>query len=583
MMLRTACAGVVLTLASYGQTPWPKVSTYTDPTGCCFARSKIATEGNLSAILLQWNDGLFVTTSDAAAQVWSTPFQVSDPSMNFNVVNNESDNVHVLNGTIHVGWRSSDGLGGQFINYRFSDDGGATWSPLTLIQQNELGDLHMAVSAGTSGDNVFFAWNRSTSLNGPPSAVMLSANDLGSPGSFLPPVHVAGWSPGSFEPRSIGLCPNGDEVDVVWVDDRGFNHTVWHARSTNRGQAFGTEQQLSTDQVDPTPDTDVQVRRVAGTVAVAWNSFATGQPVYTAISTDDGASFGAEQQIGQYPFSGGFAKQFDLEIDPTAPTTIVYLALWLFDELYTTTTHDAGATFAADVQHAAVLDDPLPELFVSAAGHFALLWEVGDVVESAHSDGGGSWTNVTMTTGPALTFWPTAAFNDSTCSLIAIWKELAWDTVVSGYSVCGGGGPTPYCTPKTSSAGCVTTIATSDPANHPVSGAGGYAVTASDVQEGKSGVVFAGLAGPATLPFNGGTLCVNPPTKRGPIQFSGGDNANECDGAFATTVNDGMILPIGLDAGPGNSAWYQYWYRDPNNGAGTLGTALSDAIRLDYL
>jgi len=138
-----------------------------------------------------------------------------------------------------------------------------------------------------------------------------------------------------------------------------------------------------------------------------------------------------------------------------------------------------------------------------------------------------------------------------------------------------------YCTAKASSAGCVTAISTSG-GNQPTSGAGGFFVTASQVQEGKNGLLFGSLSGAANLPFNGGTLCMNPPTKRGPIQSSGGDNPAQCDGAYATEVNDGNIIPSGLDAGSGTSAWYQYWYRDPMNGAGQLGTALSNAVQLDF-
>ena len=142
--------------------------------------------------------------------------------------------------------------------------------------------------------------------------------------------------------------------------------------------------------------------------------------------------------------------------------------------------------------------------------------------------------------------------------------------------------PLTYCTPKTSSSGCVTTISTSDLGSQPTSGSGDYMVTASMVHEIRNGLLFAGNTGPAAIPFSGGTLCVNPPLRRGPITNSGGDNPLECDGSFSTLVNDGMVLPAGLDAGAGNSAWYQYWYRDPLNGASTLGTALSNAVQLEF-
>lgn len=141
--------------------------------------------------------------------------------------------------------------------------------------------------------------------------------------------------------------------------------------------------------------------------------------------------------------------------------------------------------------------------------------------------------------------------------------------------------PVFYCTAKASSAGCIAAIGTSADFM-PQSGADDYFVTAMSVQGRKNGLLFASLSGQANLPFNGGILCSNPPTKRGPIQGSGSDDPFGCLGTYATLVNDGSEIPLGLDGGAGNSVWYQYWYRDPLNGAGNLGTALSNAVRLDF-
>lgn len=142
--------------------------------------------------------------------------------------------------------------------------------------------------------------------------------------------------------------------------------------------------------------------------------------------------------------------------------------------------------------------------------------------------------------------------------------------------------PIVYCTAKPSSAGCANMITVVDPLSQPVSGQANYRVLGMQVQEGKIGLLFGSPLGAANIPFNGGTLCVQPPLKRGPIQDCSGDNPLECDGMIMTVVNDGVLWPNGLDVGPGNSGWYQYYYRDPQNGPGLLGTALTNAIQLDF-
>lgn len=140
--------------------------------------------------------------------------------------------------------------------------------------------------------------------------------------------------------------------------------------------------------------------------------------------------------------------------------------------------------------------------------------------------------------------------------------------------------PVFYCTPKASSSGCLATVTTSDPSVQPVSGANDYDLVVTNVQGLKNGLVFFGKNGPASTPFQGGTLCVTPPLGRMPVQFSGGV-ANTCFGILVQRINDPALNP-NLDTGPGTSAWLQAWYRNPELMDG-FDVALSDAVEVTYL
>ena len=137
--------------------------------------------------------------------------------------------------------------------------------------------------------------------------------------------------------------------------------------------------------------------------------------------------------------------------------------------------------------------------------------------------------------------------------------------------------PLAYCQPKLSSSLCWSLLS-AGPGSNPTSGAGDFVVTADTVEPQRPGLFFYGLAGPADAPFLGGTLCVNPPLGRTPPQFSGGTVSFACDGTFALVLNDGTSP---YDA-PGNKVWVQAWYRDPLNGPGSLGTALSNALEITF-
>ena len=181
---------------------------------------------------------------------------------------------------------------------------------------------------------------------------------------------------------------------------------------------------------------------------------------------------------------------------------------------------------------------------------------------------------------PVSTLYATDLDGDGDADVLSAIPSYTSEDSISWYENLYEG-PWIYCTPKLSSAGCATMIGTSS-SSSPVSGAGDYSVTAAGVQGHKNGILFAGITGSTAVPFLGGTLCVNPPVRRGALLNAGGSAATSCDGSYSIVVNDGLILPLGFDVGPGNSGWYQWWYRDPNNGAGNLGTALSNAVQLNY-
>ena len=137
-----------------------------------------------------------------------------------------------------------------------------------------------------------------------------------------------------------------------------------------------------------------------------------------------------------------------------------------------------------------------------------------------------------------------------------------------------------YCTAKTSSAGCVASmLPDAELGCDPVSGAADFSARAVEIQGFHNGLLFFSFNGAAAFPFSGGTLCMNPPLGRGPVTNSGGSGPLACDGSFALIINDGGPW----DPGPGMTTWMQAWYRDPQNGPGLLGTALSDAIVFGFL
>ncbi len=141
---------------------------------------------------------------------------------------------------------------------------------------------------------------------------------------------------------------------------------------------------------------------------------------------------------------------------------------------------------------------------------------------------------------------------------------------------CGANSASVYCTPKTNSLGCAPQIAWSGCPD--ANSSAPFVITCSQVITNKAGLLFYGYA-PASSPFQGGFLCVQPPTLRTPVQNSGGTTPNTCAGQYSFDMN--AWIQSGADANlvAGATAYAQYWMRDPGSPSTTgLSNALSFTV-----
>ena len=142
-----------------------------------------------------------------------------------------------------------------------------------------------------------------------------------------------------------------------------------------------------------------------------------------------------------------------------------------------------------------------------------------------------------------------------------------------------------YCTAKLNSLGCLPSMAFSG--TQSAAATSGFSLSAANVRNQKSGLLFYGINGRSALPYQGGTLCVNVPIKRTPVTTSGGSAlpASDCTGVFSIDMNTyatgglgGTPLPELIV--PGTLVDCQWWGRDPGFAAPN-NTTLSNAV--EYL
>jgi hypothetical protein len=138
-----------------------------------------------------------------------------------------------------------------------------------------------------------------------------------------------------------------------------------------------------------------------------------------------------------------------------------------------------------------------------------------------------------------------------------------------------------YCTAKVNSQGCTPALAVTGTPGF--SEPGPFDIEATSLINRMNGVLFYGVSGRASLPFAGGTLCVEGPLERTLLLNTGGSPTGvDCSGSLSVDFNalvQGGGAPTVM---PGDKVNAQFFYRDPQHSDGT-GHGLTEAVEFVVL
>jgi hypothetical protein len=123
--------------------------------------------------------------------------------------------------------------------------------------------------------------------------------------------------------------------------------------------------------------------------------------------------------------------------------------------------------------------------------------------------------------------------------------------------------PVSYCSGKLTSAGTLPYLGTVGAASASLQS---LQIELREAAPNRPGLFLSSAAGPASTPFSGGTLCLQPPIAR--------------HGPFATDIFCYAALPFPVTPGMVGQTWYlQAWFRDP---PASFGVGLSDALQVKF-
>ncbi len=187
---------------------------------------------------------------------------------------------------VHVVWRDNRGGGCYEIYYKHSTDGGVSWGADTRLTTDAAESWYPSVAV--SGNNVHVVWPDDRDGNG--EIYYKRSTDNGT--TWDADLRMTN-APSNSDFTSIAA--SGSDVHIVWRDYRDGNMEIYCKRSTDNGTAWGYDTRLTGNSnwsVYPS------VAVSGSNVHVVWNDNRDGNmEIYYKFSTDRGTTWSADTRL----------------------------------------------------------------------------------------------------------------------------------------------------------------------------------------------------------------------------------------------------------------------------------------------
>jgi hypothetical protein len=227
---------------------------------------------------------LLVARSKTLAAEWGAEIKLSSGEANATTNENSSQGLAVSGNTVHLVWcerQNNDSA----IFYKHSNDGGVTWGANTRLTDDP-GSADFA-SLAVSGSTVHVAFRDKRA---------------GESGSYYKRSLDGGntWGPDVFQGKTTfwpSIAATGSTVYMALNNDIGNNTEVFCVRSTDNGTSWDPVQRISNA---PGRSEDPAIAASGNNVQLVWNDNRTGiMQMFYRRSADRGVTWGPETQLSQ--------------------------------------------------------------------------------------------------------------------------------------------------------------------------------------------------------------------------------------------------------------------------------------------
>jgi hypothetical protein len=375
----------------------PSIRVNDDPAGIHFhttTQRSIACRGD--TIFLVWRDDrfgnsiwynsrVFFSKSTDAGNTWAPNFMISQdsdtlwgymPHLTLDFYGNLFCAYTVVN----------DNSANRDIYFTKSTDGGISFTQPVIV--NDSTGVHhqrnCAIAVDSSGQYIFVAWQDWRNVQYEPDIYCSRSTDGGS--TFLPSVRVNDDLDTANQWYPVVACDNsGQNVYVAWMDQRDTLHgwDVYFSRSTDYGQTFAANYPINdTVTTGSTPQDYPSMYYKNDMIHASWHDGRDGYAVYSAVSTNNGLSFGTNVRVADDANARGYYSS--ISVDDSANVYIAWSDYRDFStyghEIYFAFSTDSGQTFEENVlvnDHQGIINawDWDPSICVNDSGKVFVAWD----------------------------------------------------------------------------------------------------------------------------------------------------------------------------------------------------------------
>ena len=373
------------------------------------------TEASMKKLFLFTFLVLIYFTGFLFPQTWSPPKRLT-----WNAGESAEPSIAADSGSnIHIAWYD-DSLGNYNVFYKMSSDSGVTWSGIKRLTWNGGNNQSIAID---SSDRIHVVW-QGGAPNGDAEIFYKYSVDGGMTWSTIKRLTWSiGWS----------LGPNitsdsGSGIHLVWYDNNPGNLEIFYKGSTDSGNTWSGLKRLTWNTGNSSrPSITIDS---SGGIHVVWDDDSLGNDeIFYKNSTDGGVTWSG---ITRMTWNWGQSYGPSILADNGGKIHILWEDFPIAGgnkEIFYKNSSDGGITWSGLIRLTWSWGDSYsPSIAADLAGSIHVIWEDAtpgnsEIFHKTSTDGGASWLGVTrLTWNSGISWWPSVA-TDSSNDIHVVWGD----------------------------------------------------------------------------------------------------------------------------------------------------------------